>query len=829
MSRLRVGIARALRDSGTDDDTEGFLCFGYDEAQIQSVAGGLILVGFVFVAASTLRATHLARKGDYSNENVLVLPIYSRFLTILCCLLVLRTLLFWFVPNDSHVFYQLELGPLNGLVAALRDGIAVFLAQRSAGVDAVRRTGLFALVWAVVQGMLGLSFVTSGYAAHAYWTTHDATIVGLHALLLLRVLARRMRRQCTESSSVRRGMPREESLARGDASVGAGVGDASDSPATDHGAASMSLILYSSYMILAFGSYGATMVNIVPHRIAGCWWAATDLSTYLLWPFVVYVCLRWDSLFWRRIGLGPVAGGGGHVPLLQDLPVQSMVLDFSRLSVGKMLAAGGSAAVYEATLDSSRTVAVKQFACASLTAADARSYMREISILGAMTHPRIVRLYGVVLAPPNLGLVMELAHRGSLFEVLHEHRTALAKRQAEAVRPRGARSVSVDVMRGSDDAGRGDGDPDFPGILPVGRLLSIAQDIFSGLAFLHGHVPPVLHGDIKSLNYLVTRDWHAKLCDFGESRFSENYSRLHHRSRLAAAHAAQRDHGRSAGRGVSGAGGDAGGGDRLPGARSLSAAPRPSAAAARVSASAAAAASSAIPAASAAGSGASAAGSSSSVAAASMAAVTSAAASSAMAADAPARAGAMLATASVGHRDVDVAGSSGAGPAAVPGASRGEAVTMRLDDSNGGAAEEDTAAGRRAAPYHTFHFDSGSVPTAESVRPITRFGTGGSQGSESLSSSRSSADSLRVAGAAGTEDDVSAAMRIWCCGHRCCCFACAMFCVRTHTVSKCACVVLPTRLSMLRAPALARSLTCAKRRAVLRCDLRLITHSLGRP
>lgn len=31
----------------------------------------------------------------------------------------------------------------NGIVAALRDGIAVFLIQESAGVDSVRRTGAF--------------------------------------------------------------------------------------------------------------------------------------------------------------------------------------------------------------------------------------------------------------------------------------------------------------------------------------------------------------------------------------------------------------------------------------------------------------------------------------------------------------------------------------------------------------------------------------------------------------------------------------------------------------------------------------------------------------
>lgn len=41
-----------------------------------------------------------------------------------------------------------------------------------------------------------------------------------------------------------------------------------------------------------------------------------------------------------------------------------------------------------------------------------------------------------------------------------------------------------------------------------------------GLQALHGS--NIFHRDLKSLNLLVTQEWHIKLCDFGLSRFNTN-------------------------------------------------------------------------------------------------------------------------------------------------------------------------------------------------------------------------------------------------------------------------------------------------------------------
>ena len=184
---------------------------------------------------------------------------------------------------------------------------------------------------------------------------------------------------------------------------------------------------------------------------------------------------------------------------------------------------------------------MKRFVCDTLVAEQAFSYIREISILSKLRHPNVVVLHGVAITPPfvvrrdvascNLAalplntalclvqcLVMEVTSHGSLFHVLTRQRRL--RRAVRALRQSGKRTDHLEE-----------------GLLTPVRRLYMMRDAFSGLAFLHA-TPPIVHGDVKSLNMLIGSyhvvglsvlaklmclppdvNWVLKLCDFGESRY----------------------------------------------------------------------------------------------------------------------------------------------------------------------------------------------------------------------------------------------------------------------------------------------------------------------
>ncbi|KAF8300165.1 kinase-like protein [Clavulina sp. PMI_390] len=59
----------------------------------------------------------------------------------------------------------------------------------------------------------------------------------------------------------------------------------------------------------------------------------------------------------------------------------------------------------------------------------------------------------------------------------------------------------------------------------VGPLLQIIRDIASALEYLHGLLPPIVHGDLHGKNVLIDAEGHALLCDFGLSRIKHEITR----------------------------------------------------------------------------------------------------------------------------------------------------------------------------------------------------------------------------------------------------------------------------------------------------------------
>jgi serine/threonine protein kinase len=148
--------------------------------------------------------------------------------------------------------------------------------------------------------------------------------------------------------------------------------------------------------------------------------------------------------------------------------------------MGKVMGVGSTARVLEGTYNGAN-VAVKMPKCPFGEDRDSScEVLREVSILLTVHHPHILHFYGVCRFEKGLGLVMEVAENGSLFDYMRQ----LAVGKAETST---ARKYMTNYM----------------------------VDIADGLDYLHSR--GILHGDLKPANVLLLGG-SAKLCDFGLSR-----------------------------------------------------------------------------------------------------------------------------------------------------------------------------------------------------------------------------------------------------------------------------------------------------------------------
>lgn len=139
---------------------------------------------------------------------------------------------------------------------------------------------------------------------------------------------------------------------------------------------------------------------------------------------------------------------------------------------------GSYGEVYRAQVNG-QIVAVKKLHVRNLKAEQVDAFCKEASLMCQLKHTNIVGFIGAVTEPANLAIVTQYCSRGSLADLLLEHKI----------------------------------DMNFK------LKMKFAIDAAKGLIYLHNSNPVILHRDLKSDNLLVTQDWIVKVADFGLTRF----------------------------------------------------------------------------------------------------------------------------------------------------------------------------------------------------------------------------------------------------------------------------------------------------------------------
>jgi len=124
-------------------------------------------------------------------------------------------------------------------------------------------------------------------------------------------------------------------------------------------------------------------------------------------------------------------------------------------------------------------VGVKMLYAIELDAPIIKQFCDEARLLNDLSHPNIVECRGVCVMPPAVCLIQEWCEHGSLYSFL---------------RPFRAR----------------------PSSLPLACRAQLILDCVRGVVHLHSR--GLVHRDLKSLNFLVTKDLRVKLADMGEVR-----------------------------------------------------------------------------------------------------------------------------------------------------------------------------------------------------------------------------------------------------------------------------------------------------------------------
>lgn len=244
-----------------------------------------------------------------------------------------------------------------------------------------------------------------------------------------------------------------------------------------------------------------------------CLEPGSNILFVMVFPWICFTALRADSKFWQGLAddpsfavtsqstdvQGPLSGiclapetasmvaatvdNLNAVPLLnfallridrsKTVKHQQQTLEASQVVV---LGAGGNSRVFQGKYDG-RPVAIKMLFSPQLTPAVVATFCKEAATLGTLKHPHVVEILGICISPPSVSLVMELCD-GTLFDLLHSS----------------DKPIDWELQ------------------------LRLAYECALAVEYLHSQSPPVLHLDIKSPNFLLSKYGKVKIADLELSR-----------------------------------------------------------------------------------------------------------------------------------------------------------------------------------------------------------------------------------------------------------------------------------------------------------------------
>ncbi len=164
---------------------------------------------------------------------------------------------------------------------------------------------------------------------------------------------------------------------------------------------------------------------------------------------------------------------------LRKFPYKVLKAATSEFSNVQKLGQGGFGSVYKGVLHDGTEIAVKKLDASSLQGE--REFQNEVSLIGHVNSPHIVKLLGFCAEGKHRLLVYTFMANRSLQEVLF--------------------------------------DEDCFDPLDWDKRFKIILDTAQGLTFLHIMCnPPIIHGDVKPSNILLDSSFRARIADFGLSR-----------------------------------------------------------------------------------------------------------------------------------------------------------------------------------------------------------------------------------------------------------------------------------------------------------------------